>query len=112
MKHIMKINNSCEDWEWEYSKERLAEVLNKTRIKTGFLSSNNLGWRHQTGYTEPFELNVDNFINKVGIDGQWNLSIIKEGHKLHIIRYSHDEPTGATILLHSTKHYKQITGDE
>ena len=112
MRILLDISNLCEDWEWEYSKEYLAEILGKTRIKTGFLSSNNLGWRHRTGYTEPFKLNVDNFIDKVNIDSEWNLSIRKEGHQLHIVRYSHDEPTGARMLLHSTKHFKRITGNE
>jgi hypothetical protein len=109
MKELLEMSNSCDDWEWEDNKEYLGEILAKTRIKNGFLHGVNLGWRRLTGYTEPFEINVDNFIDKIGLNGsEWTLRIRKEGHKLYITRYSHDEPTGASMSLLSSKHYNKI----
>jgi hypothetical protein len=108
MTELLEITNNCDDWEWEDNKEYLGEILSKTRIKNGFLHGVNLGWQRLTGYTEPFEINVDNFIDKIGLNGaEWILRISKKGHKLYINRYSHDEPTGASMMLSSSKHYKE-----
>lgn len=106
MKKIMTISNNCEDWEWEDSKIYLDEILKTTRIKNAFLEGINIGWRRQHGLTPAFELNADNLVNKFG-DFEWTVEVEKEGHQLYLTRYSHDEPTGATMLLKSNKHYNK-----
>lgn len=109
MKQLMKMNNSCDDWEWEDAHESLQLILDKTMIKQGFLEIKNGGWLKKHGITDLFEVNAKNVISKIGLNGsEWTLRIKKEGHQLYLIRSSHDEPTGATILLKSSKHYNKV----
>lgn len=109
MRHLMTITNDCDYWEWEDSIINLQPILDKTRIKRGFLEIKNGGWRGKHGHTEPFKINAKNVINKAGLNGsEFILRIKKEGHQLYLIRSSHDEPTGATILLRSMKHYNKV----
>ena len=109
MKHLMTITNDCEDWEWEDAHINLQSILDKTKIKRGFLEIKNGGWRGRHGHTEPFKITATNVINKAGLNGcEFILKIEKERHQLYLIRLSHDEPTGATILLRSMKHYNKV----
>ena len=86
----------------------LDEILAKTKIKTGFLSVRNATWRGLSGISEPFSLTATNLIDQLSINTEWRLKIEKKGHQLYITRYSHDEPTGAIMMLHSSRNYKQM----
>lgn len=109
MKHLLTITNCCDDWEWQDAHESLQLILDKTMIKQGFLEGMNTGWRKRHGITDLFEVNAKNVISKAGLScSEWILKIKKEGHQLYLIRSSHDEPTGATILLKSSKHYNEV----
>jgi hypothetical protein len=103
----MEITNDCDDWQWEDDLDYLGEILKKTRIKNGFLQGRNMGWRRMSGATDVFGVSANNIISKFG-DFSWRVVVNKEGHQLSFVRYSHDEPTGATILLHSSRHYNRI----
>ena len=104
---LMEITNSCEDWEWEDSLSYLQEILNGTRIKEGFMEIHKGGWRRRQGYTEPFEMTSENLLDKLG-DFEWTLRVYKKGHRVFIIRTSHDEPTGALINVLPMKEYKRV----
>ena len=87
----------------------LHEELSKTRIKSGFLEIHNGGWRGQHGMTEMFDINYNNVMSKLMGSGESSIEMYKEGHKLSFIRTSHDEPTGASITLHSGRDFDRVT---
>jgi len=98
----------CNYFDEEYIYEQLNDILKKTRIKNGFLEIMNGGWRKQHGHTEPFEINAQNVISKISLNGDSTIEVKKDGHQLSFTRYSHDEPTGATIYLRSNKDYSEV----
>jgi len=94
--------------------DELHKAIKKTGIKKGFLTILNGGWKKQRGMTEIFELTAQNLFSKILGETDGCFKMQKEGHTLSFIRFSHDEPTGATIILQSSKWYnmayKQIFG--
>jgi len=85
--------------------EDLQVELNKTKIKHGFLEIHNGGWRQQHGMTPMFGIDASSVLNKLlgGMDS--SIEMYKSGHKLGFMRYSHDEPMGADITLHSGRDF-------
>jgi len=88
--------------------KELNKVLTRTKIKEAFCEIKNGGWRGLHGITPTFKLTAQSLLNSISLDGEASLEFNKKGQQLSITRYSHDEPTGATILLHSKKHYDRI----
>lgn len=85
--------------------------LKKTKIKQGFLEINNGGWQRQHGMTPMFEVETYEVLSKLFDCGEATIKMYKEGHNLGFIRYSHDEPTGATITLHSGRDFEQVENE-
>lgn len=101
--HDNEDRDECECWE-DFQEEMLDVELKKTRIKNGFLEILNGSWRGLHGVTPIFEISAQSVIDKMG-DFEWTLYVQKTGHQLQFVRTSHDEPTGARILLKpATKH--------
>ena len=107
MKKIFEMTNCCEAEEWDDSLELLDKVLKKSRIKEAFLTIVDSGWRRLEGKTDIFKLTATDLVNKLG-SFEWNLNVYKKGNQLILIRYSHDEPCGATILVRSSRHYNEF----
>jgi len=105
-----------EDFEYMYREDlydcfrfELQSILEKTKIKNGFLEIMNGGWRSQHGMSPNcFTITSDNIISKIIGDMDASFEVQKEGHQLSFVRYSHDEPTGARIYLHSEKKFNQV----
>jgi len=96
-------------WAWEDFLDVVEQEVGRTRIKKGFLEVLNGGWRSQHGMTEVFDAeNARNLMNKISVNGEWSVEMWKDGHQLGFTRYSHDEPTGATILLKSQNKFKGV----
>jgi len=113
MKTIFKFNSGDydnEDWN-DFGHEEIMSVLqaeiDKTHIKTAFLTIKNGGWKKQNGITPIFKLTAENLYNKICGSTDTSFKIMKEGHKLSFVRHTHDEPTGATISLHASKWYER-----
>jgi len=107
--HVYEDSFECECWE-AFQKEILDEELKKTRIKYGFLEILNGTWQKLHGMTPIFEISAQSVIDKMG-DFEWTLYVRKEGHQLSFIRASHDEPTGATILLKPASKYEEVSAE-
>jgi hypothetical protein len=91
--------------------EELACELNKTKIKQGFLEIHNGGWRHQHGMTPLFDINTSSVLDKLLDSGEATIEMYKVGHKLGFMRYSHDEPMGADITLHSGRDFDRVENE-
>jgi hypothetical protein len=101
-------NSGQEEVDYEWFLEEVQNQLNKTKIKDGFLEIENGGWQRQHGMTLPFEITAETLWHKISSDNDVTVKVFKEGQKLKFMRYSHDEPTGACITLHSTKNYEKV----
>jgi hypothetical protein len=82
--------------------------LNKTKIKKGFLEIHNGGWQKKHGMSLPFEVNSTNLVEKLRDNTDTTVEVYKEGRVLKFKRYSHDEPTGANVTLHSMNNYDKV----
>lgn len=100
-----------QDFDADYFREELAYALTKTKIKQGFLEIHNGGWQHQHGMTPMFDINASSVLDKLLGSGESTIEMYKQGHKLGFMRYSHDEPTGADITLHSGRHFEQVENE-
>jgi hypothetical protein len=91
------------DFDAECFLDELTSELKKTRIKEGFLEIHNGGWQQQHGMTPVFDIDAAAVVSKLLSVGDATIEMYKIGHKLGFMRYSHDEPAGARITLHSKK---------
>jgi len=93
---------------WDYFYAELDQILKTSKIKKGFMEILDGGWRKQHGFTEAFTIDAESVIQKLSINGEFCVEVWKEGHQVGFTRYSHDEPTGAEILLKSEKHLDSV----
>ena len=97
-----------QELDYEYFLEEVQSQLDKTKIKKGFLEIENGGWQKKHGMTLPFEITAKNVWQKLTSDTDVSVKVFKEGKLLKFMRYSHDEPTGASVTLHSMKDYDSV----
>ena len=53
-----------------------------------------MGWTHASGWTV---VPVGDMLEAFKINGQWRLVVTLDDEGLRVVRYSHDEPTGASF---------------
>lgn len=62
-----------------------------------------MGWQRRSGYALIREAGSDNIsretLNKLMLNGHFTLELKLTGRACHAVRYSHDEPTGASFEL-------------
>jgi len=92
--------------DWDFFKELLTDELHKIRIKHGFLEGN-ISWQKKYAMTDLFDIDTDEVLKKLAINGEYRIVVWKEGHQLGFRRYSHDEPTGVDIYLRNSTKYKE-----
>jgi len=98
------------DNEYEYDKflDSLSDELTKIPIKNNcFLEIKNGGWRKLHGLTCVIKMTAHYILRKIWVNG-FSLKLEKRGSQLIITRYSHDEPTGATIYIHPQSKYQTM----
>lgn len=98
-----------DEFDYECFVDALHSEVLKTKIKKGFLEIKNGGWRQQHGMTDVFDVDASSILEKIRLSGGGQtIEFYKNGHTLGFTRYSHDEPTGASIELHSMKKYDSV----
>jgi hypothetical protein len=107
--------NWCDNedvWDYDDFMMTIEEEIKKTKIKSGFLEILNGGWQNQHGFCQSFDIDAQSVVSKIcGSNPNITIKVLKEGHKLKFIRYSHDEPTGAQIILHSKKEFNRVESE-
>ena len=106
---ILYLPDSCEfDFDHSNFVFELDILLRKTKFKNYFLEILNGGWRGLHGISNLSKLTAKDVLNKSIGTMDASLVFKKEGRQISITRYSHDEPTGATILLRGEKDYNNV----
>lgn len=97
-----------QELDYECFLEEVQNQLDKTNLKKGFLEIHNGGWQKKHGMSLPFEVNSVNVVAKLMDNTDTTVEFYKEGRVLKFKRYSHDEPTGANVTLHSMNNYDKV----
>lgn len=112
MPEIYELNSNCYCQEdcygnfcWEIAKEDMDimladwfESITNNDIPNAMVkfSSKNIGWSKATGYTYA---KIDDGLQPLYLNGEFRLVATRNGNDLTVVRYSHDEPTGASFNL-------------
>ena len=92
----------CGEWMEEGTRELFTEWLTQTpKAKRVRIEGHAMGWQRLEGYLELEEdykeTLEDKLLNALTLRGDFTIRYTLEDGKLTAIRYSHDEPTGATF---------------
>jgi len=60
-----------------------------------------MGWQRKEGWIT-VEAQWDSIYRALTINGDYTLEITLKGENFTVVRYSHDEPTGATFTIEPT----------
>jgi hypothetical protein len=60
------------------------------------IEGSGMGWRRLSGHKDTSARNI---IDDLTFDGDWTLMVRYDGSDLSFVRYSHDEPTGASFSV-------------
>lgn len=95
---------------WQDNLQYFNELLNEWKKVVGFNDETNdvfiqataMGWQRRSGFTVVL---VDNLLSALHINGDYRLVFTFDNDSLTCVRYSHDEPTGAsfTFTIHTSE---------
>lgn len=93
---------------YEFACERVDEILNEWDSRNGVsaqdlavrIDGSRMGWTGSSGYFITHDIDTIPAILK--INGDYRLVFTLDGETLRVIRYSHDEPTGASFTVRAT----------
>ena len=99
----------CDGECWAMGKEDLTELLNTWNdrlLEAGLyiqgrvvvIIGRNISWQHYSG-TKTVAFDADSVIDAMRLNGDFRLSFQLQGTELTAVRYSHDEPTGASFTF-------------
>lgn len=91
----------CDGGCWEYKLDWLEESVEEFASVIGNpyelrVQGKNMGWTRASGYAT-CKANSKELLDALTFSGEWRLSFTFEGNTLHVTRWSHDEPTGASF---------------
>lgn len=93
----------CGEWMLEGAYQTLEEWLGRNDWPSGvIIQGAAMGWRRLSGYalvraTE--DKLAQKILDKLTLNGDFTLELKLHGKACHAVRYSHDEPTGASFEL-------------
>ena len=111
MSEIYELSSSCVCEEdcggvqcWTIAKEDIDIVMTdwfhtQTKFQDNYLVkffSKNMNWDRVSGYTYA---EIDDGLQPLYINGDFRLVVTRDGDNLTVVRYSHDEPVGASFVL-------------
>jgi len=91
----------CDGGCWEYKLDWLEESVEEFASVIGNpyelrIQGRNMGWTRASGYAT-CKASHKELLNALTFNGDWRLRFTFEGTTLHVTRWSHDEPTGASF---------------
>lgn len=94
----------CGDWMLEDAHILLEEWYNRNaKPDAALISGTRLGWTRSSGYAIArgyvYEVLTKAILRTLTLDSQFELRLTLDGNQLTAIRYSHDEPTGASFTV-------------
>jgi hypothetical protein len=91
-------DESCYDYKLDWIDKLLEQFSSENNCEIIKIEGRKMGWEGRTAYTY-IKPNHKFFLEKLTLSGDWTLLIESDGKSISIVRYSHDEPTGAFFNL-------------
>jgi hypothetical protein len=95
--------NGCGEWMQEDATALLEEWLERNDHPSALIIRGvAMGWQRRSGYAlirESSDKIASETLKKLTLDDDFTLQLKLTGRACHIVRYSHDEPTGASFEL-------------
>ena len=95
--------NGCGEWMLEGTLELIEEWLERNDYPSAvIIQGRAMGWRRLSGYAlirESGDKIAGKTLDKLMLNGDFTLELKLTGRACHVVRYSHDEPTGASFEL-------------
>lgn len=94
----------CGEWMTEGTLELIEEWLERNDYPSAVMIQGvAIGWQRRSGYALIREAGSDKIaratLDKLTLNGDFTLELKLHGKACHAVRYSHDEPTGASFEL-------------
>jgi hypothetical protein len=94
----------CNEWMLEDAHELLEDWQRRNNYPEAVLiQGSRIGWRALSGYAFIREHGSENItkelLNKLMLNGDFRIELKLKGRSCYAVRYSHDEPTGASFEL-------------
>jgi hypothetical protein len=97
--------HGCDEWQLEDANWLLAEWLERNDYPDAVLIQGvAMGWRRLSGYAlvrQAGDKIAAATLDKLMLNGDFTIELKLRGKACHAVRYSHDEPTGASFELHA-----------
>ena len=96
--------HGCDEWMTEGTLELIEEWLERNDWPSAVMIQGvAMGWQRRSGYALIREAGSDKIagatLDKLMLNGDFTLELKLHGKACHAVRYSHDEPTGASFEL-------------
>lgn len=96
--------DECGEWMTEGALELIEEWLERNDYPDAVIINGvAMGWQRRSGYALVREAGSNKIarevLNKLMLNGQFTIELKLTGRACHAVRYSHDEPTGASFEL-------------
>jgi hypothetical protein len=95
--------HGCGEWMTEGALETLEEWLSRNEWPSAVMIQGvAIGWQRRAGYAlirATGDRIAQEVLNKLMLNGDFTLELKLTGRACHAVRYSHDEPTGASFEL-------------
>jgi len=84
----------CQPFDW--AAEEFDAWVDRIGAKRLRIDGRAMGWQRRSGYSY-CEITWKSFLDKISFNGDWTLKLKFDGDSFTFVRYSHDEPTGASF---------------
>jgi hypothetical protein len=92
-------SGGCYEYKLEWLEEELNEYLESNgNPSTLQVNGSAIGWQRLSGYAT-CDADSKKLLDALTFNGDWRLRFTFNDKDLHVIRWSHDEPTGASFYV-------------
>jgi hypothetical protein len=92
-------DGACYEYKLEWLSEELDQYLEANgNPSTLQVNGSAMGWQRRSGYAT-CEADYKKLLDTLTFSGDWTLRFTFDDKNLHVVRYSHDEPTGASFYV-------------
>jgi hypothetical protein len=95
-KYTIELDTYAEEWEYTDAREEMEVAFEKVGDYL-YIEGTGMGWTRASGY---IVVSSDKAVDALGLNGEYRI-VLNVGETLSAVRYSHDEPTGASFTFRS-----------
>lgn len=93
--YTIELDNCAEEWEYTDAREEMEVAFEGIGADYVFIEGKGMGWTRASGY---IVVPAGKAVDALGLNGEYRI-VLTVGETLSAVRYSHDEPTGASFTF-------------